>query len=97
MVIYKNHYNYFSGIFYWNLLDERNFLGILIKKNRGRDKIRTTTIMFERLIGSIIGSLVVNKVLDETINKPKTTQKVIDGKVYDVTTQTKTRFWFLWW
>jgi len=53
--------------------------------------------MFERLIGSIIGSLVVNKVLDETINKPKTTQKVIDGKVYDVTTQTKTRFWFLWW
>lgn len=53
--------------------------------------------MIDRLIGSIVGSLVVNKVLDETVNKPKTTQQVIDGKVYNVTKQTKTRFWFLWW
>jgi hypothetical protein len=52
---------------------------------------------FGKLIGSIFASLLVNKVLDETTNKPKVRQEIINGKVYNVTETRKTRFWFLWW
>ena len=50
-----------------------------------------------KLITSIFASLLVNKVLDETTNKPKVRHEIINGKVYEITETRKTRFWFLWW